>query len=488
MKSTRKLTALLLALILIIGLPCCQCASEPEESSVLEQESEEPSEESEESEEESSKPQESSKKKEVAPQEVDSTREILSDFTGLLSQNSDTVGWVNVPNTAIDYVVLQAPDDAVRMAYGEDPFYLCRDFNKNDYFSGSIFMDFRSELDDRNRLLHGHSMANGTMFASILSFDNLSVYKASPVLSFNTLYEKSKWKIISVFKTNTYESQGKIFNYLRSTFANDYDFLNFVYQLKLRSVIDCPVDVNESDELVTLSTCAYDFDGFRQVIVARKVRVGESSKVDVSKAKLNSNPLYPDVWYTYYGGKKPEQTTFQDALNKKKISWYDGTLKWSKTDDTKLANTLQTYKNNAEKRIRKTYKEEDYTDSQLASIQEIFDIYMPYVRRSEAVSEVNDLCKQAIALIANFEPTRKKQLEEEKANEKKLKTIRGKAIQAMKDSISGKKYDQTNQAKVNSIIDTYTKKINSSSESSQIESLKNTAISELASVTALSTS
>jgi len=86
-----------------------------------------------------------------------------------------------------------------------------------------------------------------------------------------------------VFKTNTLSSQGEFFNYMIGEFQNEKDFMNYVYNVRIRSLITCPVDVNEDDELLTLSTCSYEFTNFRTVIVARKVRDGESAKVDTTQ-------------------------------------------------------------------------------------------------------------------------------------------------------------------------------------------------------------
>ena len=410
MKRIKKYIAAALAVLTIMTAHGCQGEQPEEPESSLE-----PSVEVEVSEEESSKEssvQQSSKPKEVSkepegPNFVDTSWNVRTSFGDLQSQNSDTVGWLAVPMTPIDYVVVQSKGDAVRSAYNEDPYYLCRDFYGNDYFSGSIFLDFRSDVGDKNMMMHGHSMANGTMFAGLLNYDDLDFYKSAPVITFNTTKEAARWKVISVIKVNTYDYHGTPFIYLRSTFGSDYDFLNFVYQIRNRSVIDCPVDVNENDELITLSTCAYDFDGFRQAIIARKVRPGESTKVDVSKAKYNSSTIYPDVWYNYYGGTKPKETSFQDALNSKKIKWYDGTKKWTKKDDEALAKLIQTYKNNAEKRMRDPIKYNEYSKECSDAIETVISLYMPVINQTDYIAGINDLIKQANAVLATYEPIKR---------------------------------------------------------------------------------
>ena len=495
MNKLKTALLIILSILTVCSVPACKCSGDDtsEESSIEEVSvASEPSEEQP-SKEESSKKEEKSKPEESSEEEpnylepdLDSSREILSDFSYYYSQNKDTVGWINVPYTAIDYVVTQSPGDAVRAAYSEDPYYLSRDFYGNYYYSGTIFMDYRSKLGAKNMLLHGHSMANGTMFAGILSYSSLDFYKSAPVISFNTLYEKAKWKIIAVIKTNTYESHGPVFHYLRSSFSSNYDFLNFVYELRMRSVIDCPVDVNETDTLVTLSTCAYDFDGFRQVVIARKVREGEDSKVAVSKAKYNPNPLYPDVWYNYRGGTKPVVTSFQDALNKKQITWYDGRKKWSAKDDEKLKTELQNMKDNAEKKIREGFNENDYTEEQMKNINDIINIYLPAINKCENAGRVNDMTKQAIAVINNIEPQkklaeeeRKKKEKEEKERQDSLKKARSEAITAMQNTVKGKTYRKAQQEKVDKLIKEYTQKINSSEDLEMISIMRQNVVSML---------
>ena len=166
------------------------------------------------------------------------------------------------------------------------------------------------------------------MFGDLMKFGgttgNLDFYKEVPTFRFDTPKGKGTYKIISVFKTNTLSAHGEFFNYMISDFENDKDFMNYVYNVRVRSLFNCPVDVNEDDELITLSTCSYEFTNFRTVIVARKVRAGESTKVDVTKASLNKNAVWPQVYYSSYGGTRPTVTDFDTAYKKGQITWYDG--------------------------------------------------------------------------------------------------------------------------------------------------------------------
>ena len=164
------------------------------------------------------------------------------------------------------------------------------------------------------------------MFWSLISFGNPEVVKQSPVIQYDTEEEAGDWKIVSVFKTNTYASQGELFNYMQGEFSSPEQKMQFYYDIMKRSMVDTGVDLNENDRTIMLSTCSYEYDGFRTVVVARKVREGEEAQVDVDQIKESENPLFPDVWYA--SGSAPDYwpEKFEDALKAGMIDWYTGEL------------------------------------------------------------------------------------------------------------------------------------------------------------------
>ena len=254
------------------------------------------------------------------------------DWNALKEINPDIVGWIKLDNTVIDYPVLRDEDDDENYQ-----FYLKHTY-KGEYSDyGSIFVDYRCTkgTDSKNVVLHGHHMNDGSMFGNLLNYGktvgDLDFYKKTPTITFDTPDGDATYKIISVFKTNSLSAHGEFFNYMIGDFNSDSEFMNFVYNIKIRSLFNCPVSVNEDDTLLTLSTCSYEFTEFRTVVVARKVRIGEDPKVDVSKASLNSNPVWPEVYYLSNGGTRPEVTTFKTAYKAGEIDWYDGS-----GDPTKL--------------------------------------------------------------------------------------------------------------------------------------------------------
>ena len=418
---------------------------------------------------------------EITKKPTDGSQGTLVDFSELYKQNKDTFGWITVPNTRIDYVVVKPPKD-------EDPeYYLYRDFYKNYDAYGTIFMDYRSSLDAKNYILHGHHMQDGRMFANLLNYEDFDFYKKTPTFTFNTIYEKSQWKIISIFKTNTLEEHGKFFNYLRGEFDNDYDFLNFVYQVRERSLYDCPVDVNENDTLVTLSTCAYDFSEFRFVVVARKVRDGESTKVDVSKANINPDTLYPDVWYRVRGGTKPDVTTFQDAFNNKKIDWYDGkNKKWSEKDDENLTKVLTTGKNNALKEINKYISSRKYRTAEQKKIDGLVTKYTKLINDATSGTEINELYAKALNEFSKIktedEISAQKEASDKEVSNQELRSKKVSSKSALYDSIAGNKYYPAERTKVEALLKEYGNKIESAKTIEAVEKFKKEGISKISEI------
>lgn len=247
------------------------------------------------------------------------------DWKKLKKVNDEIVGWIQINKTKIDYPVLNHEGDDRSYQY-----YLSHNY-KGDYDSyGSIFVDYRCKknVKSKNAILHGHHMNDGSMFGDLLKYGgttaDMDFYKKAPTIKFDTPDGNAVYKIISVFKTNTLSSHGEFFNYMIGDFQNEKDFMNYVYNVRIRSMINCPVDVNEDDTLLTLSTCSYEFTNFRTVVVARKVRKGESTKVDLSQASRNKHPVWPQVYYSVNGGTRPEVTDFCTAYENHEIEWYTG--------------------------------------------------------------------------------------------------------------------------------------------------------------------
>lgn len=248
----------------------------------------------------------------------------LLQFQELLEQNGDVKGWITIPDTNVDYVVMQSGED--------DPeFYLDKGFDKEYSKAGSLFLDINTPVDKKNYqnlVIHGHNMVSTKekMFHNILKYKkDINYYREHPLIQFDTIYQTGSWKVFAVFITPPNPSTEDFFEFRKSTFKCSSDFLNFVYQIRIRSLINVDaVDINEHDQLLMLSTCSYEVnDDYRSIVVARKVREGEELTVDVDRAKMNKKPYYAKDYREKYGKKVPDvAATFEEALEKGQISWY----------------------------------------------------------------------------------------------------------------------------------------------------------------------
>lgn len=180
------------------------------------------------------------------------------------------------------------------------------------------FVDSAVDLKEpsSNIIIYGHNIrADGQMFNILKGYKELDYYKEHPVINFDSVYHDGQYKIISVFYTNTKSEHGRIFPYHEFIDAKDaQEAQEFIDDVLIRSIINTGVDVRPSDQLLTLSTCTYEFKDARYVVVARKVRKGEKAEVDTSLASMNPNALYPDVWYKLFGGTKPDEAKLKSEL------------------------------------------------------------------------------------------------------------------------------------------------------------------------------
>lgn len=220
----------------------------------------------------------------------------LLDYALHYRENNDFVGWIRIGrNKEISLPVVKTIDNE---------FYLDHNFKKEFSKSGNIFADYRNiitpEKTSANIVLYGHNFSESTQFAKLSRYlnsktdDPLSFYKENPVISFDTLYEKGKWKIFAVVLFNVDPKNGEVYPYHNiHEFSSKDAFNQYIIDIMDRSRIFTDVDLTYGDQLLTLSTCYYPYGNppldTRAVVFARKVREGESEYVDISKAVFNNN-------------------------------------------------------------------------------------------------------------------------------------------------------------------------------------------------------
>ena len=179
------------------------------------------------------------------------------DFDKLFAVNKHTVGWINVPNTSINYPVAQASNN---------DFYLNHSFDNSRNTAGWIFADYRNKFDgtDKNIIIYGHNRVDTSMFATLKNTQQPYWYnnKNNKYVTFTTPQGIDIYEVFSVY-TVKMESY-----YLTTDFYNDQDYQNFLNTIKSRSIHDFGTSVKSSDSILTLSTC--DATGKSRVVLHAK--------------------------------------------------------------------------------------------------------------------------------------------------------------------------------------------------------------------------
>ena len=187
------------------------------------------------------------------------------DFDKLKEINTDIVGFIEVDNTNISYPVVKSSDNS---------YYLNHSYKKEKNNIGSIFLDYRNDLDNlsKNNIIYGHGRLDNTMFGSLnnlLDSSNLDS-KESYYITLSTPNSIMTFKIFSVY---TIPKEGY---YIKTYFSSNKYFKEFLETIMKRSIYNFNTDLNTSDKILTLSTCKDNF-GKRVVVHAKLLKKEETS-------------------------------------------------------------------------------------------------------------------------------------------------------------------------------------------------------------------
>ncbi|MDY0410504.1 class B sortase [Virgibacillus soli] len=183
-------------------------------------------------------------------------------FQALLEQNPDVVGWITIEGTQVDYPILQAPNNET---------YLTRNYYGKESRAGSIFLDYRNDVDtanDQNTVIYGHRMKDGSMFQQLTKFLDKDFFESHKAFQFDTLYDSYEAEIFAVYNTLT------DFDYIQTNFSTDEQYEAFLAKVQKKSLYKTDVELNPDDAIITLSTCEYtlDQDNGRLVVQAKLVK------------------------------------------------------------------------------------------------------------------------------------------------------------------------------------------------------------------------
>ena len=182
--------------------------------------------------------------------------EITIDFAKLKEENADTVGWIRVNNTNINYPIVKGKDNE---------YYLKHNFKKKWNEAGWIYADFHNKVNgtDKNLVIFGHAMKNKTMFGDLIKAMNKDWEKDESNRKIQIIIDDKVYiyKIFSVYKIKAEDY------YINTQFKTEADYKEFIKTIKKRSQYNFNEDISETKNILTLSTC-YDNNDTRLAVHA----------------------------------------------------------------------------------------------------------------------------------------------------------------------------------------------------------------------------
>ena len=190
-------------------------------------------------------------------------REVLPRLQAQYEKNPDLAGWLTIPGTRIDYPVMYSPDEPER--------YLHANFEVSYSFAGLPFIDAACDPESGNRIIYAHNMLDGSMFRTLLKYQQKDFWQRNPVISFSTLYEEQEYEVVAAFYDKVYKKSDTNFKFYQFYDTSDQSsFDEAMAYYREHALYDTGVTAQCGDLFLTLVTCAYQTENGRFVVVARK--------------------------------------------------------------------------------------------------------------------------------------------------------------------------------------------------------------------------
>lgn len=207
---------------------------------------------------------------EVLP-EIETDPLVPNPYAEAYTSNKDIVGWLQIPDTKIDYPVVWTPED--------ENYYLYKDIEGKEDKNGSLILDTDSSLSPltTNLIIHGHNMRSGAMFGNLTDYENQDYYENHKNIILYTEECQRNYEVIAVFRSQVYKKSQDVFKFYKFFQADTQEeFDDFYNNIKDLSLYDTGVTAEFGDRFITLSTCVYHVEQGRFVVVAKEIEKGDS--------------------------------------------------------------------------------------------------------------------------------------------------------------------------------------------------------------------
>ena len=182
-------------------------------------------------------------------------------FVELKKINKEIYAWINIPGTVIDYPILRSAAD--------NAYYLNHTAEGKSSAYGAIYTEGYNDTDfaDFNTVIYGHNMKNNTMFGSLPKYSKQEYYEEHSVLYLLTPKQNYKVKLIAGYVT---PSDSKVYEF-EKTKEERSGLLKTALD---NSLFTSGTTVSDEDRLLTLSTCSYEYDNARFVLMGILKEIG----------------------------------------------------------------------------------------------------------------------------------------------------------------------------------------------------------------------
>lgn len=192
---------------------------------------------------------------------------IQSQILELMEENADAVGLLHFEGDRTLYVC-QTTDNA---------YYMNHRFDGSEDPAGMIYMDYRCSLLPRsdNLILYGHNMRDGSRFGTLQRFEKKEHLLQYPIFQLTDKYETIDYVPFAIFHTTVLKDDPNYYPFDCIDFLDEEDFTQYIHDVKSKSVLEIPIEVEYGDRLLTLVTCHSGLERGRLVIVCREVKAND---------------------------------------------------------------------------------------------------------------------------------------------------------------------------------------------------------------------
>jgi sortase B len=175
------------------------------------------------------------------------------DFGALKAQNEDAAAWLYCPGTPIDYPVMQANDYS---------YYLNHLYDGTQNANGALFIDYNNAADfsDALTVIYGHHMRSGMMFGSLKGYKGQDYYDTHPTMYLYT--KEGDYRLDLIYGCVIDEGQWR-----QRAFMYPENIGALMAYAAQNTTFASNVSFKPGDRVVALSTCSYEFDDARYVVL-----------------------------------------------------------------------------------------------------------------------------------------------------------------------------------------------------------------------------